>query len=202
MQRLTRESLLMKLGAAQSKAPAAWRLVTVELPVQGTSFGFWLNRKKLREARRHEGRYLLRTNLTESDPAKLWEYYLCLVAVEEAFKTLKGDLAIRPIFHQKEARIEAHIFIAFLAYCLHVTLGHRLKILAPGLTPRSVLEKFSAVQMIDVHVPITDARELTLTRYTQPESELTLLLERLKFVLPPQPPPKITAVQAASVIPV
>ena len=202
MQRLTRESLLMKLGAAQSKAPAAWRLVTVELPVQGTSFGFWLNRKKLREARRHEGRYLLRTNLTESDPAKLWEYYLCLVAVEEAFKTLKGDLAIRPIFHQKEARIEAHIFIAFLAYCLHVTLGHRLKNLAPGLTPRSVLEKFSAVQMIDVHVPITDARELTLTRYTQPESELTLLLERLKFVLPPQPPPKITAVQAASVIPV
>jgi hypothetical protein len=202
MQRLTRESLLMKLGAAQSKAPAAWRLVTVELPVQGTSFGFWLNRKKLREVRRHEGRYLLRTNLTESDPAKLWEYYLRLVAVEEAFKTLKGDLAIRPIFHQRERRIEAHIFIAFLAYCLHVTLGHRLKNLAPGLTPRSVLEKFCAVQMIDVHVPTTDARELTLTRYTQPEAELQLLLERLKFALPPQPPPKITAAQAASTAPV
>lgn len=198
MQRLTRESLLMKLGAAQSKAPAAWRLVTVELPVQGTSFGFWLNRKKLREARRHEGRYLLRTNLTESDPAKLWEYYLRLVAVEEAFKTLKGDLAIRPIYHQRERRIEAHIFIAFLAYCLHVTLGHRLKNLAPGLTPRSVLQKFCAVQMIDVHVPTTDERELTLTRYTQPEPELQLLLERLKFALPPQPPPKITAVQIAS----
>jgi transposase len=202
MQRLIRESLLMKLGAAQNKAPAAWRLVTVELPVHGTSFGFWLNRKKLREARRHEGRYLLRTNLTESDPAKLWEYYLRLVAVEEAFKTLKGDLAIRPIFHQRERRIEAHIFIAFLAYCLHVTLGHRLKNLAPGLTPRSVLEKFSAVQMIDVHVPTTDARELTLIRYTQPEPELKLLLERLKFVLPPQPPPKITVAQVASATPV
>jgi hypothetical protein len=198
MQKLTREALLMKLGAAQSKAPAAWRLVTVEPAVQGTSFGFWLNRKKLREARRREGRYLLRTNLTESDPAKLWEYYLQLVAVEEAFKTLKGDLAIRPIYHQREKRIEAHIFIAFLAYCLHVTLGFRLKSLAPGLTTRSVLEKFSAVQMIDVHVPTTDGRELILTRYTQPEPELKLLLEKLRIALPPQPPPKITSAQASS----
>ena len=196
--RLTREALLMKLGAAQSKAPAAWRLITVEMAVSGASFGYWLNRKKLREARRREGRYLLRTNLTESDPAKLWEYYLQLVAIEEAFKTLKGDLAIRPIFHQYERRIEAHIFIAFLAYCLHVTLGHRLKHLAPGLTTRSVLDKFSAVQMIDVHIPTHDGRELTLTRYTQPEAELKLLLERLKLILPPQSPPKITATQAAS----
>lgn len=196
--KLTHESLLMKLGAAQSKAPAAWRLVTVELPVQGTAFGFWLNRKKLREARRREGRYLLRTNLTESDPAKLWEYYLRLVAVEEAFKTLKGDLAIRPVFHQREHRIEAHIFIAFLAYCLHVTLGHRLKSLAPGLTTRSVLEKFSAVQMIDVCVPTTDGRELSLTRYTHPEPELQMLLEKLKLALPPQPPPKITTAQGAA----
>ena len=191
----------MKIGAAQSKAPAAWRLVSVELPVQGTTFGFWLNRRKLREVRRHEGRYLLRTNLTESDPAKIWEYYLRLVAVEEAFKTLKGDLAIRPIFHQREHRIEAHIFIAFLAYCLHVTLGHRLKNLAPGLTPRSVLEKFCAVQMIDVHVPTTDGRELTLTRYTQPEPELQLLLDKLRLTLPPQPPPKITAAQASTATP-
>ena len=190
MSKLTREALLMKLSAAQSKTPAAWRLVTVELAVQGASFGFWLNRKKLREVCRREGGYLLRTNLTESDPAKLWEYYLQLVAVEEAFKTLKGDLAIRPIFHRDGARIEAHIFIAFLAYCLHVTLGQRLKRLAPGLTPRSVLQKFSTVQMIDVHIPTTDGRELTLTRYTQPEAEL-------KLRLPPQPPPKITAAQAA-----
>ena len=202
MANLSREALLMKLGAAQNQAPAAWRLVTVEMAVQGASFGFWLNRKKLREVRRREGRYLLRTNLTESDPAKLWEYYLQLVAVEEAFKTLKGDLSIRPIFHQHQERIEAHIFIAFLAYCLHVTLGHRLKHLAPGLTTRSVLEKFSAVQMIDVHIPTTDARELSLPRYTQPEPELKLLLERLKFALPPQPPPKITAAQAASASPV
>jgi transposase len=202
MQRLTREALLMKLGAAQNKAPAAWRLVTVEMAIQGASFGYWLSRKKLREVRRREGRYLLRTNLTESDPSKLWEYYLQLVAVEEAFKTLKGDLSIRPIYHQRERRIEAHIFIAFLAYCLHVTLGHRLKHLAPGLTTRSVLEKFCAVQMIDVHVPITDGRELMLTRYTQPEPELKLLLEKLRIALPPQSPPKISAAQAASATPV
>jgi transposase len=202
MHKLTREALLMKLGAAQNKAPAAWRLVTVEMAIQGASFGYWLSRKKLREVRRREGRYLLRTNLTESDPSKLWEYYLQLVAVEEAFKTLKGDLSIRPIYHQREKRIEAHIFIAFLAYCLHVTLGHRLKHLAPGLTTRSVLEKFCAVQMIDVHVPITDGRELMLTRYTQPEPELKLLLEKLRIALPPQSPPKITAAQAASATPV
>lgn len=202
MPKLTREALLMKLGAAQSKAPAAWRLVSVEMAVQGASFGYWLNRKRLREVRRREGRYLLRTNLTQSDPAKLWEYYIQLVAVEEAFKTLKGDLSVRPIFHQKEKRIEAHIFIAFLAYCLHVTLGHRLKHLATGLTTRSVLEKFSAVQMIDVHIPTTDGRELMLTRYTQPEAELRLLLERLKIALPPQPPPKISSAQVPSAVPV
>ena len=108
-------------------------------------------------------------------------------------KDLKHDLAIRPIFHQLEARIEAHIFIAFLAYCLHVTLGRRLKGLAPGLTPRSVFEKFAAIQMIDVHIPTADGRELQLTRYTQPEPELQLLINQLKFQLPPQPTPRITA---------
>jgi hypothetical protein len=104
-----------------------------------------------------------------------------------------GDLAIRPVFHQLEARIEAHVFIAFLAYCLHVTLARRLHALAPGLTPRSVLEKFAVMQMIDVHLPTTDGRELVLTRYTEPEAELSLLLKKLKLELPAQPPPKITA---------
>jgi transposase len=201
MKNLKRDELLMKLGAARQKAPAAWRVITVEVSVDGTSFDFWINRAKLRQVRRREGRYLLRTNLTESDPARLWEYYLTLVKVEEAFRTLKGDLAIRPIHHQLEERIDAHIFISFLAYCLHVTLGFRLKSLAPGLTTRSVLEKFSAVQMIDVHVPTTDGRELVLTRYTQPERELAVLLDQLRIALPPQPPPKISAAQATTASP-
>ena len=196
---LTREELLMKLGAARSRAPMAWRLVGIKVPnarnwAKGCmTFSYWLKRDKLRDARRREGRYLLRTNLTESDPAQLWSYYLQLVAVEEAFKNLKGDLGIRPIFHQNEARVEAHIFIAFLAYCLHVTLGRRLHALAPGLTPRSLIEKLSAIQMIDVHVPTTNGRELVLTRYTEPGPDQRLLLGELRLELPAQPPPKITA---------
>jgi hypothetical protein len=189
----TREQLLMKLGAARAKAPVGWRLVDVKVEKASAAFTFTLNRDKLRKIRRREGRYLLRTNLTESDPATLWQYYIQLVAVEEAFKNLKADLAIRPVFHQKERRIEAHIFIAFLAYCLYVTLQRRLHALAPGLTARSALEKFAAVQMIDVHLPTTDGRELVLTRYTQPEPELQLLINQLKFQLPPQPPPRIAA---------
>ena len=194
--RLSREELLMKLGAARQKTPTAWRLITIEVSPNSAMFSYRLERNRLRVARRREGRYLLRTNLTEHDPAKLWTYYLQLVAVEEAFKTLKGDLAIRPIFHQDQQRIEAHIFIAFLAYCLHVTLKRRLHALAPGLTPRSVIEKFAATQMIDVHVPTTDGRELLLTHHTQPQPELRLLLDTLKLELPAQPPPKITTATA------
>ncbi len=189
--KLTREQLLMKLGAARQHAPGAWRLIAVEVADDSSAFSYRLDRAKLRQVRQREGCYLLRTNLVTDDPAQLWGYYMQLVAVEEAFKTLKGDLAIRPIFHQLEGRIEAHIFIAFLAYCLHVTLDRRLNALAPGLTPRSVLEKFAAVQMIDMHVPTTDGRELLLTRYTEPEPELKLLLEKLKLKLPDQPRPKI-----------
>jgi hypothetical protein len=140
---------------------------------------------------------LLRTNLTKNDPALLWQYYIQLVAVEQAFKNLKGDLAIRPVFHQDERRIEAHIFIAFLAYCLQVTLQRRRHALAPGLTARSALEKFAAVQMIDVHLPTTDGRELLLTRYTQPEPALQLLIRQLRFQVPPQQPPKITTTAVA-----
>jgi len=189
---MTCEELLMKLGAARAKAPTAWRLIEVKVADRGADFSYRLDRDKLRKARRREGRYLLRTNLAEEDPAKLWAYYLQLVAVEEAFKNLKGDLAIRPIFHQREARIEAHIFIAFLAYCLHITLKRRLAALAPGLTPRSVLEKFASVQMIDVLVPTTDGRELLLTRTTEPGPDLKLLLAKLKLDLPAQQPPRIT----------
>ena len=195
MMALSREEFLMKLGAARAHAPAAWRLVVIAVATEGVTFTYHLDRNRLRRARRREGRYLLRTNLTEDDPAKLWNLYLLLVRVEEAFKNLEGDLAIRPIFHRDQARIEAHIFIAFLAYCLHATLARRLHALAPGLSPRSVIEKFAAMQMIDVHIPTTDGRELRLTRYTEPDAELRLLLDKLKLALPAQSPPKITTAQ-------
>jgi len=199
---LTHQELLMKLGAARSQYPTGWRLVEVKADDQAPTFTYRLNRAKLRQVRRREGRYLLRTNLTGRDPAELWRYYIQLTQVEEAFKNLKGDLAIRPIYHQNEARIEAHIFIAFLAYCLHVTLAQQLRPHAPGLTPRSVLDKFAAVQMIDVEIPTADGRMITLTRYTEPQTDLKLLLERLHLDLPVQPPPKITAAQAEVATPV
>ncbi len=201
---LKRDELLMKLGAARQQAPSAWRFVEIKLPAAKKkkkkeqltqSFAFKLRREKLRVARRREGRYLLRSNMPDRVPAQLWEFYLQLVQVEQAFKHVKGDLAIRPLYHKKQERIEAHIFVTFLAYCLHVTLGRRLKDLAPGLTPRSVLEKLGTMQMIDVHLPTTDGREVILTRYTQPEPDQRLLLEKLKLKLPEQPPPKITAKQ-------
>ena len=195
---LKRDELLMKLGAARQQWPAAWRLVAIRVPrkeeaINEQTFTWRLRKAKLRQVRRREGRYLLRTNLTGEDPVQLWEYYTQLTQVEEAFKNLKGDLALRPVYHQKEDRIEAHIFVAFLAYCLHVTLRRWLRDLAPGLTPRSVLEKFGAVQMIDVHLPTTDGRHVILPRYTQPERELQVLLEQMKLTLPEQPPPRITA---------
>ena len=190
--KLCSKDLLMKLGAARQQAPSAWRLVAVEVDAAAATFTYRLRKDKLRQVRRREGRYLLRSNLTETDPAVVWSYYLQLVEVEQAFRTLKGDLAIRPIFHQDQSRIEAHIFISFLAYCLHVTLGRWLHGLAPGLTSRSALEKFAGIQMVDVHIPTTDGRTLILQRYTHPEADLRLLLERLKLKLPAQPPPRIT----------
>ena len=198
MKHLKRDDLLMKLGAVRQQWPTAWRLVALRIPKQDEdvneqTFTWRLRKARLRQVRRREGRYLLRTNLTEEDPVRLWEYYIQLTQIEEAFKNLKGDLSLRPVYHQREDRIEAHLFVSFLAYCLHVTLRRWLRDLAPGLTPRSVLEKFAAVQMIDVHLPTTDGRHVILPRHTQPEKELQVLLDQLKLTLPEQPPPRITA---------
>jgi transposase len=190
--RLKREDLLMKLGAARAKSPAAWRLIDIELAPQGAAFSFELNRQKLRQVRRREGRYLLRTNLSGQDPAHLWRFYIQLVEIEAAFKNLKDDLGLRPVYHQLEQRIEAHIFVAFIAYCLHVTLRARLKPLAGGLTPRAVLDKLTAIQMLDVHFPTTDGRTLILSRYTELNTDQKLLVNQLNLNLPPQPPPRIT----------
>jgi transposase len=192
------QTLLLKLGAAKGKYRAAWRLIDLALPEAKTrsanvTFSFRLNRQKLRQVRQREGRYLLRTNLSGQPPAQLWQFYIQLVEIEAAFKNLKDDLQLRPIYHQLQHRIEAHIFVAFIAYCLHVTLRARLRPVAAGLTPRAVLDKFATMQMLDVKFPTTDGRTLILSRYTEPETDHKLLLEQLKLTLPPQPPPRITA---------
>jgi hypothetical protein len=190
LKRPERDELLLKLGKAKGEAGAAARLVTVTVSAAG-ALTYQLDRGKLRAVRRREGRYLLRTNLTDYDPAVLWRYYMQLVFVEEAFRTLKGDLGLRPIFHQKPARIEAHLFVAFLAYCLAITLRQRLRQLSGGLMPRAVLEKLATIQLLDVRVPTTDGRELLLVRRTEPDHDITLLLHQLGLTLPAQPPPKI-----------
>jgi transposase len=203
-QRPTYERLLMQLGAAKREVGRVFRLVNLilpEAPPKGqrsrrVAFGFTLARARLRRTRRREGRYLLRTNLTSTDPAQLWQFYLQLVEVEAAFRDIKSDLSIRPIFHQREERIEAHIFVSFLAYCVHVSLKHQLKMHAPGLTVRQALDKFAAIQLLDVHFPTTDGRELIFTRHTEPENDQQLLLTKLGWTLPPQSPPRITAAGA------
>jgi transposase len=218
-QLLARDELLMKIGAARQAAGRAARLVQVIIPQSNAkaskisakkpkadaaknarqelaSLQFKLDRAKLREVRRREGRYLLRTNLDAQQPERLWTFYIQLTEVEQAFKELKGDLAVRPIFHKTDERVEAHIFVAFLAYCLQVTLKGNLRPLASGLTPREVIGKFKTIQMVDVHIPTTDGRQLRLSRYTQPEAEHRMLLQQMRLSLPAQPPPKISAMLA------
>ena len=196
--KLTRDELLVAVGQAKEQAGRVFKLLEIQWPEEGQeinaqSFRFKLRLARYRQWYRREGRYLLRTNLTGADPKILWEYYLQLVAIEAAFKNLKDDLAIRPIFHQKEQRIEAHIFVAYLAYCLQVTLQGKLRQLAGGLTARAVLEKFATMQMMDVYFPTEEPeKELVFRRYTQPEKDHQILLSQLGWQLPEQPPPRIS----------
>ena len=202
-----RDALLMKIGAAKSEAGRAFGFVKLTLPkaqeeVTRLSFQFRMDKQKLEAAELLDGHYLLRTNLTGEDPAVLWDRYIQLTQIEEAFKCLKSELGIRPIHHQVESRVEAHILVAFLGYCLMVTLKQRLQAHAPGLTPRAVLDKLAAIQMVDVWFPTTDGRWLVMPRYTEPEAEQKLLLHKLKLHLPAQPPPRIkAAAQSEEAIP-
>jgi transposase len=195
---LTRDQLLLAVGQAKEQAGRAFSLLDIHWPEPGQpidaqTFTFRLALGRYRQWYRREGRYLLRTNLTQSDPKLLWEYYLQLVAIEAAFKNLKDDLQVRPVFHKKEDRIEAHIFVAYLAYCLQVSLQAKLRQVAGGLTPRTVLEKFATMQMMDVFFPTEQpGKELLFRRYTQPEKDHQMLLSQLGWQLPEQPPPRIS----------
>jgi transposase len=199
-----RDQLLMRVGAAKTEAGRAFGFVKIHLPKVGQevtreTFAFQIDKARLKETQLRDGHYLLRTNLVAEDPAVLWDRYMQLVQIEAAFKCLKSELGIRPIYHQLEHRVEAHILIAFLAYCLTVTLKHRLRAHAPGLTPRAVLEKLSAIQMLDVWLPTTDGRYLVMPRYTEPEADLGVLLYQLRITLPKQPLPRLVAAPAVAV---
>lgn len=193
-----RDQLLLRVGAARKEAGSAFRFLHMQLPREGEavtrqSFQFRVDRPKLTAAELQDGHYLLRSNLVGENPTVLWERYVQLAQIEAAFKAMKSELGIRPLYHQLGHRVEAHILVAFLAYCLLITLKNRLQVLAPGLTPRAVLEKLATIQMLDVWLPTTDGRWLVMPRFTQPEADQAILLHKLKLELPQQPPPRIKA---------
>jgi len=194
----SRDQLLLRIGAAKKEAGRAFSFVKVRVPlanetVTRQTFSFRVDKEKLQKAQQRDGHYLLRSNLTAEDPAVLWTRYTQLTQIEAVFRSLKTDLGIRPIYHRLERRVDAHILVAFLAYCLQVTLKNRLQIHAPGLTPTAVLEKLGTIQMIDVWIPTQDGRWLILPRYTQPAQDVKVLLDEIRLALPSQPPPRITA---------
>jgi transposase len=198
-----RDQLLLRIGAAKKEAGRAFGFVKLQLPkkdeeVTRGTFSFQVDKTKLKRAQQHDGHYLLRSNLTGEDPAVLWTRYVQLTQIESVFRSLKSELGIRPIYHRLEHRADAHVLIAFLAYCLQVTLKNRLMIHAPGLTPSAVLEKLATIQMVEVWIPMVDGRWLVMPRHTQPDKDVQAMLDHLRIRLPSQPPPRIKAPPSVS----
>ena len=156
-------------------------------------FSFKLKRKQLKKAYRQDGIYLIRTNLYEDDPGKLWEQYIQLTEVEAAFRTLKSEVGLRPVYHWIELRVEAHVMLAFLAYAMWVCLKWKLKAVAAGLSPRQVIELFRSIQLVEVWFDTLDNRRICLPRITIPQPEHQAVLDQIKWSLPVQPPPRIYA---------
>jgi len=196
-----RDQLLLRIGAAKKDAGRAFGFVKIRLPLKDEvvtkeTFSFAVDKQKLNVAQQRDGHYLLRSNLTGEDPAVLWMRYVQLTQIESVFRSLKSELGIRPIYHQLEHRADAHVLIAFLAYCLQVTLKNRILIHAPGLTPVAVLEKLATIQMVEVWIPMVDGRWLMLPRHTQPEKDVQAMINQLQITLPSQPPPRIKTTQS------
>jgi transposase len=199
----SRDRLLERLGALKQQAGKSTKCVDLTIPPQGNrvtpdNFAYTFNKDTYKKTILRDGVYLLRTTLTEADPDVIWQRYVLLTQVEAAFKSLKSDLAVRPVYHQLEHRVEAHIFVAFLAYCLAVTLRQKLRFHAPGLTATEVFDKLGTIMMIDVRIPTADGRMLEMRRYSQPEIEHRIILDKLKMNLPKQPPPKVYSQQLNS----
>lgn len=202
--KISRDQLLRRVAVLKKEAGRIASFVTVREPAEGEAvnrqtFACTFKRNEWRNAMENDGSYILRAYLPWDDwpvtadrqAPVLWEWYMQLTRVEEAFKTLKSDLAVRPVHHQLEHRVEAHILVAFLGYCLQVTLRQKLATHAPGLSPRQALSSLQSIRMVDVHLPITDGRELIMPRFTEPEAQQQMILEKLALKLPAQPPPRI-----------
>ena len=207
--KLSRDQLLRRVAVLRKEAGRVASFVKVREPkateaVNRQTFVCTFDRAAWKKAKERDGCYIIRASVPWEDwPAGmqkqagvLWEWYMQLVHVEESFKTLKSDLGLRPIHHQLEHRVEAHILVAFLGYCLTVTLRMKLRRAAPGLTPREVLKLLGAIRMVDVEIPTKDGRVLVLRRHTEPEAEQEMILQKLNLSLPAQPPPRIRGMQA------
>jgi len=195
-----RNKMERRLGRIQARHPQVNDLYDVGLreTAEGVRL-FWQikeDRKTWRESR--EGAYLLRTNLPAGSAEELWSKYMQLTEAEASFRALKSELSIRPLFHQKEPRVKAHVMVAFLGYALRVTLKHLLKrrsTIVPErslsgvdnarpLSPMKALALLSTLQSADVVLPTTDGREIRLRRITEPDSHQKSLLHQLRLSLP------------------
>jgi len=206
-----RNKMERRLGRIQAAHPQVSDLY--EVAIVETAEGFRL-RWSMREDRQawrslREGAYMLRTNLEAGTAAELWTKYMQLTEAEASFRALKSELSIRPLFHQKEPRVKAHVMVAFLGYALWVTLKHLLKRRAPimpqpsegevlnakPLTPMKALALLSTLQSGDIVLPTTDGREIRLRRITEPSPDQKELLRQLGLSLPErfEPSPKCSA---------
>ena len=191
------DKILMRIGRLQERWPRAWPYLQVRWQVGRLSW-HW-DRPAMRLAALRDGAYLLRTNLAERTPAALWKMYVQLTEVESVFRALKTDLAIRPIWHWVGPRVDAHVMVAFLGYCLWVCLKYKLKTVAPSLTPWQLLDQFGRIVQVEVWFKLRAGGAICLPRVTQPEPAQALLLHQLGWQLPQQPPPRIYTDQVPDV---
>ena len=175
-----------QLGGILARHPQVADLYEAEIQTtpQGVRLVWSYRQERHNWQELREGAYLLRTNLEAETAEQLWTKYIQLTEVESLFRTLKSELAIRPIFHRKESRIKAHVLVAFLGYALWVTLKHLLKARGSDLSPARAVSLLSTIQSADIVLPTTDGREIRLRRVTRPEPEQKQLLNQLKIALP------------------
>ena len=194
--RIKKETRLQRIvGRLQERYAVIWKYARVE--VQGLKLSWDWDREQLRLAAQRDGAYVLRAHWTEQDPERLWEAYIQLTEAEAAFRTLKSEVNIRPIWHWLERRVEAHVLVAFLGYCLWVCLKHCLRAVAPSLTPWQALDQLGRISLVEVWFELKDGRQLCLPRITQPELVQAALLAQLGWQLPEQPPPRVYANQVS-----
>ena len=193
------DKVLMRLGRLSERWPRAWHDVSTDWK-EGKLSWHW-DRQALRLAQHRDGAYLLRTNLSDHRPEALWRMYVQLTEVEAVFRALKSELAIRPIWHWVGPRVEAHVLVAFLGYCLWVCLKQKLKASAPGLSPWQLLDQFQRIVQVEVWFKLKAGGAICLPRITQPEPAQAMIMHQLNWSLPEQPPPRIYQDQVADVWP-